>query len=382
VIKTKTGNVKGVLPGGVVGSEYLQPGATDPYQWVNKILIPALAKKGITDPSKIQEVIAAMSSQTTTAQMMTIFATQQARIEKDQHLVEHADGKDSAAKFQANDPKVIAKSIHSQFDNLLANTTEGAMPAANAGMNWLASGLSWAAEHAKTRPGDTLAGGLWGGAMLSAMGADGAGKMLEYATGKGGSLGLTKAVAAMAPLLALPQLADALMDDDDIKRLRKYEASPRSRFDQLAALDGSSGWGPERDESGRMKNPGMLDRWLWPENDGRVATRARLEKELEGFGYNPAVTSGRYQAGGPGWSIDDIRKATGIGGGSSEPVKAEVVGEATLKTEVTVSPSPDFLARVQQTVQNGINAFRASGGPATGTAGSAGTSMPEAGPPQ
>ncbi|WP_315728900.1 hypothetical protein [Bradyrhizobium sp. SZCCHNS2015] len=76
--------------------------------------------------------------------------------------------------------------------------------------------------------------------------------------------------------------------------------------------------------------------------------------------------------------IDDVRKATGNG----EPVKAEVVGEATLKTEVTVSPSADFLARVQQTVQNGINAFRSSGGPATGSSGSTGRSMPEAGPPQ
>jgi len=60
----------------------------------------------------------------------------------------------------------------------------------------------------------------------------------------------------------------------------------------------------------------------------------------------------------------------------------EVVGEATLKTEVTVSPSADFLARVHQTVQNGINAFRSSGGPATGSSGSRAGRCREAGPPQ
>ena len=66
--------------GGIVGSEYLRPGQTDPYQWVNNVLLPHLAAKGVTDPAKIQEVIAAIASQTTTAQMMAIFATQQARI--------------------------------------------------------------------------------------------------------------------------------------------------------------------------------------------------------------------------------------------------------------------------------------------------------------
>ncbi|MGL1409603.1 hypothetical protein ACSTIX_24090, partial [Vibrio parahaemolyticus] len=60
VIKTKTGNVKGVLPGGVIGGEYLRPGQEDPYAWVNKVLLPHLAAKGVTDPAAIQEAIAAM----------------------------------------------------------------------------------------------------------------------------------------------------------------------------------------------------------------------------------------------------------------------------------------------------------------------------------
>jgi hypothetical protein len=47
-----------------------------------RCLLPALAKKGVTDPAKIQEVIAAIASQQTSAQMMSIFATQQSRIEK------------------------------------------------------------------------------------------------------------------------------------------------------------------------------------------------------------------------------------------------------------------------------------------------------------
>lgn len=371
VIKTSTGNVKGVLPGGIVGSEYLQPGATDPYAWVNKVLLPKLAEKGITDPAKIQEIIAAMASQTTTAQMMAIFATQQSRIEKDQHLVAGADGKDAAGKFQANDPKVIAKSIHSQFDNLLGNTAEGAMPAANAGMNWLASGLSWAAEHAKKRPGDNVAAGLWGSAMLSALSADGAGKALEYATGRGGSLGLSKMVAAMAPMLALPQLADALMDDDDINRLRKYEASPRSRFDQLRDLD-------DKDKAAGLYGDPDFEAYVHGQT---AARRAALNGELDQFGYNPAVTAGRYQGGAPGWNIDDIRKATGIGG-EPQNVNVSVEGNPTVQGDIKVSPSSEFWATIETKINNAVLAVKQTMAPSTGTAGSTGRSMPEAGPPQ
>jgi hypothetical protein len=372
VIKTSTGNVKGVMPGGVVGGEYLQPGATDPYAWVNKVLLPKLAEKGVTDPAKIQEVIAAMASQTTTAQMMTIFATQQSRIEKDRRLVEHADGKDAAGKFQANDPKVIAKSIGSQFDNLLSNTGEQMMPGANAGMNWLASGLSWAAEHAKSKPGHTAAAGGWLAALTGAMSYDGAHSAISGLMGKEGTgFALSKTVAAMAPMLAITQLASDIVDDDDIARLKRYEAGPRYRFDQLRELD-------DKDKAAGIYGDPDFESYVKGQTD---AKRAGLNADLGQFGYNPAVTSGRYQGqGAANWTIDDIRRATGIGSG--EPVKAEIVGNATLDATIKVQAGDGFWAQVEQRIQNGINAFRSTGAPATGTSGSTGKSMPEAGPPQ
>lgn len=381
IIKTSTGNVKGVLPGAFAGQEYLQPGKTDPYGWVNNILLPALAQKGVTDPGQIQEVIAALASQQTTAQMMAIFATQQKRIVKDAELVHGANGIEAADKFQKDDPKVIAKSVHSQFDNLLSNTSEGIMPATNAGMNWLASGLSWAAEHAKEKPGHIAAGGAWGASLASALSIDAGLSMLSRWKGGAGSLFATKTMASLAPMLAVTQLASDSVTDDDLARLKQYEAGPRSRIYQLDAL-GVNGWGPRRDASGRMINPGMLDRWIWPENDGRAETRARLEKELEGFGYNAGVKGGRYGGqGGPNWTIEDIRSATGIGGAGGE-VKAIVEGQATLEANVTVKPSSEFWATVESKINNAINAFRSTGGPSSGTSGSTGRSMPEAGAPQ
>jgi hypothetical protein len=62
------------------------------------------------------------------------------------------------------------------------------------------------------------------------------------------------------------------------------------------------------------------------------------------------------------YSIDDIRKATGVG--------AEVVENCTLK--VTLEASPDFLAKVKIA----LNALRSSGAPASGSCRSTGRSMP------
>jgi hypothetical protein len=373
VIKTKTGNVKGVKPGGIVGSEFLEPGKTDPYQWVNSVLLPALAKKGVTDPAKIQEVIAAIASQTTTAQMMSIFATQQSRITKDAALVHGASGIEAADTFQKNDPKVIAKSIHSQFDNLLSNTAEPMMPAANAGMNWFASGLSWAAEHAKEKPGHTAAAGTWGASLLSALGVEGGMATAgHFGFGPGSKFLLSKIVGAMAPMLAITQLASDSVSDDDLARLRRYEAGPRSRFDRLHDLDRVDDMMPN------VRRESFIGQKVAAIRAEHDAERARLESELEGFGYNPAITSGRYQGqGAPNWTIDDIRKATGLGS-NGEPVKAVVEGNATLDANITIKTEPGFWAQIDQKISNAINAFRSSNAPATGTAGSTGRSMPEA----
>lgn len=374
VIKTSTGNVKGVLPGAIMGQEYLQPGSTDPYQWVNKVLIPQLAKKGVTDPSKIQEVIAAMASQQTTAQMMAIFATQQSRIEKDKHLVEGAEGKDSSYRFQKDDPKVIAKSIHSQFDNLLSNTTEGVMPATNAGMNWLASGLSWMSEHAKEKPGHVAAGGAWGAAMLGALATDSGYSALSHLLGKEGSGFMwSKVAATMAPMLAITQLASDVVTDDDIKRLKAYEAGPRFRFDQLKEIEDSEKAAAIYGDSDPLYLKQLRER--------NGEKRAKLEADLAGMGYAGPEVGKRYEGPRTQWSIDDIRAATGIGGAGNE-VKAVVEGNATLDANITVKPSSEFWATVESKISNAINAFRSSGAAATGTAGSTGRSMPEAGPPQ
>lgn len=378
VIKTSTGNVKGVLPGGIIGSEYLQPGKTDPYQWVNKVLLPHLASKGVTDPAQIQEVIAAMASQQTAAQMMAIFATQQKRIDKDAALVKGAMGIDAADKYLSSDPKVLKSAIESQFDNMLGNTAKPFMPAVTGGMNWLASGLSYMSEQATKNPMRSAAGIGWASALAAALSLDSVSSGLSSAgalfRGEGAAAGLrmplTKLTAMLAPILDIATRSDIMTDlpvPDSVKRARALHP----QIGELSSLDAKQA----ALDSNWVRGP------LYDAGKSRIASRrAELESELAALGYGPASLPGRGMVGSSPTLLDDIRAATG--GGSKEPVKAEVVGSATLETVVKVEPSPDFLARITQTVNNGINAFKNSGGPSTGTAGSTGRSMPEAGPPQ
>ncbi|NEW96646.1 hypothetical protein [Rhodopseudomonas sp. BR0G17] len=381
VIRTKTGNVKGVLPGGIIGAEYLKPEKTDPYQWVNKVLIPHLAKKGITDPSAIQEVIAAMASQQTTAQMMAIFATQQARIEKDKHLVEGAKGVEAAELYQKNDPKVARKSIESQSENFLTETAKPFIHPTVGGLNWLSDQISSAAEEAKKNP-LRAAGGLgFGAAILAAFGLDSFASSLSVAgnlfRGEGAAgglrLGSTKLASWLAPIIEVATRTGEIVDTPEMRARQNQrvglEYERRVRLDSLDRAD---------DRLPNVRPESWLGRRFQAERDRNAAERARINAELEDRGFGPAGVPGRGMMAGS-YSAADIGRALGLGG-AGEPAKAEVVGNATLETKVTVSPSPDFLSRVEQTVTNAINAFRSSGSTKTGSTGSTGRSSPDAAP--
>ncbi len=375
IIKTKTGNVKGILPGALMGQEYLQPGNTDPYAWVNNVLIPQLRKKGITDPAKIQEVIAAMASQQTTAQMMSIFATQQGRIEKDKHLVEGARGVDAADLFQKNDPKIIRKSIESQFDNMLGNTAAPFLPATNKGLNWLTSGLSYMSEKGQHEPLPTAMRLGFMTSILAALGLDGAASAFGSAgavfRGEGFAAGLkatfTKAMFDVMPMVGALTERNILEPTPNLKMIAGLHAD---KFDALRDIEAS-----DRAADIFGHSDPVYDAQLKALNDGK---RAKIEADLRDLGYAGPGTPGRGQMASD-WTIEDIRKATGLGG-AGEPVKAVVEGNATLDATVTVKPSSEFWATVESKISNAINAFRSSGAPASGTAGSTGRSMPEAGP--
>lgn len=340
--------------------------------------IPQLRKKGVTDPAKIQEVIAALASQQTTAQMMSIFATQQARIEKDKHLVEGARGVDAADLFQKSDPKIIRKSIESQFDNMLGNTATPFLPWTNKGMNWLASGLNYMGEKGQSEPIPTAQRILYTTSLLGAQFVDGmtSGLRGAGAVWRGESFvaglkaPLTRVMLEWLPMVGALTERNILEPTPNLKAIAGLHAD---KFDALRDIEAS-----ERAGEIYGHDDPVYDAQLKALNDGK---RAKIEADLRDLGYAGSGVPGRGQMASD-WTIDDIRKATALGGpaGNAEPVKAVVEGNATLDATVTVKPSSEFWATVETKISNAINAFRSSGAPAMGTAGSTGRSMPEAGP--
>jgi hypothetical protein len=336
----KTGEIKGLLPGAVKGWRLA---AEDPYAWVNEVLLPSLkdkkTKKRITDPQEIQAILGTIFQKGTAAQMAGIYATQQARIEKDWNLVKGAKGLESAETFMDKDPFTAYKGVREQMNNFLQTTSGPLVEPAVAGLNALAAAITALTHAAKEHQALGAAGLMAGAGVAGAAAAVAAGSMLGIPILNSAGKLAFRALPAIGGATA----AIALLPDID-KQQRLSEAQGGSDFDWrqrshiLAAIRDSESriWGGE-------VTPGDRDRDL-------------RNQMLAG---------------------DDLRSRYMSHFGQGETPKAEVIGNATLRTEVTVSPSPDFLATVRQIIDNGINAFRNTGAPATGSAGSTGHAMPE-----
>jgi len=357
IVRTKTGAVKGILPGGVKGAALA---ASDPYAWVNDVFLPALKEKGVTDPHEIQNEIAAIFRDRTAAQIVGIFATQQSRIQKDWALVEKAEGLTAAGRFMQTDPFMAYKGLIAQTENLLqAATAPGIQPATDA-LNSLAGALNSLSEAARKNPATTSEaeklGGLWGGALLG-MGYESLAGHFALLPSLGGATSLVGGAGMMFGWHAL----------GDAKRKELTE----QYYQMHPELRGKVGSWPALLGFGAAPAPSAYDYTLgYP--------------SWAGFGFNGTETTsgflprkGSFGRGGgsPMWGSGDL-----IGGGEGgRAIRAELVGTAELNARITVEPSPDFLTRIDTRISNGINAVRVNGAPPVGTAGSTGTAMPETG---
>ena len=325
VVRTKSGSIKGLLPGGIVGS---QLAASDPYAWVNQVLLPALQKHGITDKGQIQAVIGTIFQQATAAQMAGIFATQQARIQKDWNLVHGAQGSEAADVFMSKDPFVAWKAVTEQLQNLFAIAGGPLAAPAARGLNLLAEGIvkieNAAAAHSKIAAG-TLAAGTVG--LLGAAGAAGLWALR-------GMYGVGKRLAG-----AGEAAVEDLSGTDAIRVMQ-------------SALPGAAEAGPS-----------LL---------GTIGTTAGM------LGMLPAAAGASIWAGGKAQDYfgnkPDVSSVPGVGYVPGMPIP-EVKGNADLNVSVQVEPSDSFISRIVSAIRNDINVFSSAG-----TAGSTGVSMPEATP--
>jgi hypothetical protein len=87
----KIGMVKQIKPGALAGGDLLK---ASPLEWLEKVLLPKLAAKGITDPDKVKDMIATIFTNRTASNLFTTMYMQRDQIHKNEKLNAGADGID------------------------------------------------------------------------------------------------------------------------------------------------------------------------------------------------------------------------------------------------------------------------------------------------
>jgi len=87
----KIGMIKQIRPGALAGGDMLK---ASPLEWLEKVLLPKLAAKGITDPDKVKDMIATIFTNRTAANLFTTMYMQKDQIHKNEKLNAGADGID------------------------------------------------------------------------------------------------------------------------------------------------------------------------------------------------------------------------------------------------------------------------------------------------
>lgn len=91
----KIGNIKQIKPGAVAGSDLM---VADPFKWMQSVMLPAFAAKGITDKQAILNEIGAIFTNRTASQLYSTMYLQQANIQKNMKLNAGAAGIDELTK--------------------------------------------------------------------------------------------------------------------------------------------------------------------------------------------------------------------------------------------------------------------------------------------
>ncbi|WP_175752432.1 hypothetical protein [Burkholderia ambifaria] len=94
----KIGMIKRIKPGALLGGDLFK---ASPLEWLEKVLLPQMAKKGITDPDKVKDMISTIFTNRTAANLFSTMYMQRAQIHKNEKLNQGAYGIDDAAHLGA-----------------------------------------------------------------------------------------------------------------------------------------------------------------------------------------------------------------------------------------------------------------------------------------
>ena len=151
----KTGEIKGIRPGGVKGSKLLESNLP---AWVEQFLIPAMDKKGIA-PEDRNEKLAGMFSDRNAQYIVSLILNNLARLKKDEATVGKAKGIAGAEEALKDDPYLAARRVKASAENIGGAVTEPIIEPLKQGAGAAADALNTLAEKARAYPGTTATGG-------------------------------------------------------------------------------------------------------------------------------------------------------------------------------------------------------------------------------
>jgi hypothetical protein len=147
----KMGRVSHFEAGALAGGDLFK---ASPLEWMEKVYLPALAKKGITDPEKIKDTIATTFTNRTASNLMTTMYMQSAQIHKNEKLNAGAYGIDDLHKLAGEQTSGKELEALARLRDLKNEIGEKIMPMYNRGLEITASLLSritgFMKEHATT----------------------------------------------------------------------------------------------------------------------------------------------------------------------------------------------------------------------------------------
>lgn len=150
----KIGNIKQIKPGAVQGSDIM---ISDPMKWMQTVMLPAFASKGITDKQAILNEIGAIFTNRTASQLYSTMYRQQAQIAKNFKLNSGAAGID---ELDANAKKTLAgKEIElgKKWSDFLLKLGEVIVPVAIKAVDGLTAALKSMTAWVDANPGKVKA---------------------------------------------------------------------------------------------------------------------------------------------------------------------------------------------------------------------------------
>jgi hypothetical protein len=228
--------------------------------WIKDTVYPALEKASHGDEALLQSMIAKISPNRNAAKLIEMFGDPKflAQQGKDLGLAGQVEPIPDAYKhFIDRNPVGVHKAFDDQYDSMLQAIGAPMMQAALPVMRDVTSMFNSFGALANAHPEAIKIMAEAVAAIGIALVGAGAATLIALA---GFPAIVTGIVAAAAALVALNWSA--------IESMFTGIASAISAFiDAIAALyhriTGGSGWGPARDETGHIKNPGLFDRYIW-----------------------------------------------------------------------------------------------------------------------